>query len=235
MATVSTVDPQRILQTPNLNKWPIFSLLNPEFINSIKLVSVFGGAGNEAIIVTRDDDVFSLGSNCSSCLGLGDMQSGLEPRRVDVLCQKKVLDFAYGSGPHVLAITELGDLYSWGHNGYSQLGHSGSTQPVLPTRVSGLTGIQIIQICCGSHHSLSLTSDGEVYAWGYNNCGQIGSGNSFVESEVVPGEYPGHLLQVLFCGPGFHWTNPSQIIVRPPDFFLWPRLALGLMNSCDYP
>ena len=182
MATItssnSPVETLRLPQSPNLNKWPIFSLLDPEFVSNIKIVSVFGGAGNEALIVTQDDDVYSLGSNCSSCLGLGDMLSGLEPRRVDVLSQKKVIDFAYGTGPHVLAITESGDLYTWGHNGYSQLGHAGSTQPVLPTRVSGLTGIKITQIACGSHHSLVLNGDGEVYAWGYNNCGQIGSGNS---------------------------------------------------------
>ena len=184
MATItssnSPIESLRLPQSPNLNKWPIFSLLDTEFNNSIKIVSVFGGAGNEALIVTQDDDVYSLGSNCSSCLGLGDMLSGLEPRRVDVLSQKKVIDFAYGTGPHVLAITESGDLFTWGHNGYSQLGHSGTTQPVLPTRVSGLTGIKVIQIACGSHHSLALNIDGEVYAWGYNNCGQIGSGNSFL-------------------------------------------------------
>lgn len=52
-----------------LSRWPIFSLLEPDFLASIKLACVFGGAGNEAIVVTVEDEVFSLGSNCSSCLG----------------------------------------------------------------------------------------------------------------------------------------------------------------------
>ena len=34
---------------------------------------------------------------------------------------QSVVGFAYGSGPHVLAYTQSGDLYSWGHNGYSQV------------------------------------------------------------------------------------------------------------------
>ena len=55
----------------NLDKWPIFSLLDQEFLASIKLACVFGNSGNEAIIVTKDDNVYSLGSNCSGCLGLG--------------------------------------------------------------------------------------------------------------------------------------------------------------------
>ena len=52
-----------------LSRWPVFSLLEPEFLNRIKIACVFGAAGNEAVVVTWDDEVFSLGSNCSSCLG----------------------------------------------------------------------------------------------------------------------------------------------------------------------
>ncbi len=53
------------------DKWPIFSLLDPEFIQSIRTACVFGSSGNEAIIITNEDDVYALGSNCSGCLGLG--------------------------------------------------------------------------------------------------------------------------------------------------------------------
>ena len=56
-------------ETQKLSRWPIFSLLEPEFLASIKLACVFGGAGNEAIVITVEDEVFSLGSNCSGCLG----------------------------------------------------------------------------------------------------------------------------------------------------------------------
>jgi hypothetical protein len=31
--------------------------------------------------------------------------SGLEPRRIEQLCRKNVVSFAYGSGPHLLALT----------------------------------------------------------------------------------------------------------------------------------
>ena len=36
-------------------------------------------------------------------LYLGDASSDLEPRRIDQLCKKNIIDIAYGSGPHVLA------------------------------------------------------------------------------------------------------------------------------------
>ena len=35
---------------------------------------------------------------------IGDAISGLEPRKVDSLCKKNIACFAYGSGPHVLAL-----------------------------------------------------------------------------------------------------------------------------------
>lgn len=34
---------------------------------------MFGSSGNEAIYITNDDEVFAIGSNCSSCLGLGKL------------------------------------------------------------------------------------------------------------------------------------------------------------------
>jgi hypothetical protein len=36
----------------------------------------------------------------------GDTISTLEARKVEQLCGKRIVSFAYGSGPHVLALTE---------------------------------------------------------------------------------------------------------------------------------
>lgn len=57
--------------------------------------------------------VFALGTNCSGCLGLGDLQSTIEPRRIDALCGKKIVSLSYGTGPHV-AIATAGNLLQTG-------------------------------------------------------------------------------------------------------------------------
>lgn len=49
--------------------------------------------------------VFALGTNCSGCLGLGDVQSTIESRRIDALCGKKIISLSYGTGPHVVIAT----------------------------------------------------------------------------------------------------------------------------------
>jgi len=65
-------------------------------------------------------------------------------------------------------------VYSWGHNSYMQLGNGGTAPGLVPTLLSRTVGKSVTQIACGSHHSMLLTVDGEVFAWGYNNCGQVG-------------------------------------------------------------
>ncbi|EGG16606.1 regulator of chromosome condensation domain-containing protein [Cavenderia fasciculata] len=47
------------------------------------------------------------------------------------------------------------------------------TQPI-PRRIGTLDGVQITMVACGSKHTLSLTCDGAVYAWGSNRNGQCG-------------------------------------------------------------
>ena len=71
-----------------LLRWPIFSLLDTNLLQNVKLACVFGSAGNEAILVTRDDEILALGANDNSCLGIGDAKSSLLPRKVEQLCKK---------------------------------------------------------------------------------------------------------------------------------------------------
>ncbi|XP_064615114.1 RCC1 and BTB domain-containing protein 1-like isoform X2 [Liolophura sinensis] len=162
-----------------VDKWPICSVLDPETLATIKKICVFGSSGNEAIYITKNDDVYAMGSNCSSCLGLGDAHSSFEPRKIEPLCKKQIKSLAYGSGPHVVACIANGDMYSWGHNGYCQLGNGNSNQGMAPNLITtNLQSKKIVQVACGSHHSLGLTEEGEIFAWGQNNCGQIGSGTT---------------------------------------------------------
>lgn len=95
------------------------------------------------------------------------LPSNLKPHEllhcaVDALCRRGLHAIAYGSGPHVLAVTESGDLLSWGHNGYCQLGNNCNTQGLVPSSISAGLSHRVAQVACGSHHSLALTTNGDV-------------------------------------------------------------------------
>ncbi|KAF7666962.1 hypothetical protein LDENG_00085520 [Lucifuga dentata] len=163
----------------DVSKWPLFSLMGPQELSCIRKACVFGTSANEVIYITNDDEVYAFGLNCSNCLGTGDSQSTIVPKKLDFLSGRKVARLSYGSGPHILLATEDGDLFAWGHNGYSQLGNGTTNQGVSHVLLSAnLLNKKVTEVACGSHHSMALTHSGEVYAWGYNNCGQVGSGST---------------------------------------------------------
>ena len=54
-------------------------------------------------------------------------------------------------------------MFSWGHNGYCQLGNGSTNQGSVPNLITvNLTGRKVVEVACGSHHSLVRTYDGEV-------------------------------------------------------------------------
>lgn len=74
-----------------------------------------------------------------------------------------LITITYGSGPHIMALTALGELYGWGHNGYGQLGlgttaayHSSPSLAILPSKC------KVAKVACGSFHSVALTENREV-------------------------------------------------------------------------
>jgi alpha-tubulin suppressor-like RCC1 family protein len=84
-------------------------------------------------------------------------------------------------GAHSLALKSDGTVWAWGYNGYGQLGDGTTSSRSLPVPVSGLSGVTAIAAGNNGYittHSLALKSDGTVWAWGYNNYGQLGDNST---------------------------------------------------------
>ena len=75
------------------------------------------------------------------------------------------------------------DLYSWGYNGYGQLGHNDTTSRSNPTQIGFNPAAygRIVEIWAhgGNYGTLYVLTDlGHLYACGYNGYGQLGEGSS---------------------------------------------------------
>ena len=54
-----------------------------------------------------------------------------------------------------------------------------------PYIIQFLNEIEVLQLSCTSHYSLALTSDGYVYGWGSNSCGQTGVGKNLLTKIIT--------------------------------------------------
>jgi alpha-tubulin suppressor-like RCC1 family protein len=146
------------------------------------VANYFGGSGNDLVLQWADTKVVAWGSNSYGQLGDATTTRRLLPTSIDstgVLAGKTILTVA-GGYLHSLALCSDGTLAAWGYNVYGQLGNNGTASgsvPVAVERSGALAGKTVIAISAGPFHNLALCSDGSVAAWGYNNCGQLGTGD----------------------------------------------------------
>jgi alpha-tubulin suppressor-like RCC1 family protein len=92
-----------------------------------------------------------------------------------------------------LALTSSGQLYAFGENPYGQLGNKTQVETFkanpTPALVSlpGATGA-ITHIAAGQFYSLVSTATGQLYAFGVNQCGQLGleTNSGTVEPNPTP-------------------------------------------------
>jgi len=66
--------------------------------------------------------------------------------------------------------------WTWGRNGYGQLGDGTTSNRNVRWQVLGLG--EVVAIAGGGYHSLALMQDGTVWAWGRNEDGQLGDGTT---------------------------------------------------------
>ncbi|GKY95712.1 hypothetical protein MPSEU_000532000 [Mayamaea pseudoterrestris] len=68
--------------------------------------------------------------------------------------------------------------FCWGRGEDGQLGLGDTADQGEPTYVDALRGVGIKQIACGSGHTVSLTTDGEILTWGRGDDGRLGHGDN---------------------------------------------------------
>src|ERR1051326_2222419 len=92
-------------------------------------------------------------------------------------------------GYHTLALDSSGTLYSAGKGEFGELGRPNAlNEGFMPVELpTNLTAWQ--DIAAGSVHSLVLTPDGRLFAWGFNGSGQLGNGRR-TNSVMIPAPVP---------------------------------------------
>jgi len=78
-----------------------------------------------------------------------------------------------------LALTTDGSVYSWGTCRTLSLGHGAGVESVArPRKIEALAGIKIVQVAAGETASAAVSSEGEVFTWGWGGSFWEGAASS---------------------------------------------------------
>ena len=97
----------------------------------------------------------------------------------------------------------------------------------MPVKVEGLEGLNVKQVSCGRNHTLCVTEDGNVFAWGdgYEGALGLGSKNSHKHPVHISG------LEVLCLCTMFYLLQHAnlQYLTNRPQLLLFPAEAASLL------
>jgi Regulator of chromosome condensation (RCC1) repeat/IPT/TIG domain len=104
-----------------------------------------------------------------------------------------------------LVVATSGEVWSFGESGSGQLGNGQkckSDSPQLCIASCPSSGSKFVAVAAGWAHSLALTADGSVYAWGLNFRGQLGIGDTKARFTPVRVEFNEKVVikQIAACG-----------------------------------
>jgi hypothetical protein len=116
-------------------------------------------------------------------LGLGDCADRLEPTP---LCTRAPPATAAAAGfGHTLLLARDGVVWAWGGNAFGELGLGDDAPRAGPCAVEWEMP-PVGAVACGEHHSLAVTVEGTLYAWGQGAFGQLGLGRDDDHALPVP-------------------------------------------------
>jgi len=198
--------------------------LKPECV-----VTVFTGAseaaagGNHTVTIRSDGTLWAWGQNGDGQLGDGSTTD--RPSPVKIGSAANWASVSTGNH-HTVAIQSNNSLWIWGANYYGQLGKSNTTADPAnrsPARIG--TSLNWASASAGGLHTVAITTNGQLYAWGYNYYGQLGnndSGNYTSGVEKDTAKYEAYRVRI---GTATNWKTVSagqyHTVAIQTDGTLW--------------
>ncbi len=146
-------------------------------------VSSISDSDYTRIAIMENGDLYCWGYNYYGQIGNGNSSNNqLTPFKV--LSDVKYVSCS--ANYCISAITENGDLYCWGRNNYGEVGNGSTITQTVPVKV--LSDVKYVVHSSNYSHSSgysasvsAIMENGDLYCWGYNNCGQVGNNSTNIQ------------------------------------------------------
>ena len=133
-----------------------------------------GTDSRSVFAIKNNGTLWCWGSNLSSMLGSNTISVIMYPTQHNPDSDWKTMSAGYD---HMLILKNNNTLWAWGNGEY---GSCGDTFPVVfnryqPTQIGTATWKTVV---AGFRTSFGIKTDGTLWAWGRNDVGQLGNGNT---------------------------------------------------------
>lgn len=182
-------------------RYPVYVYMQGALMG--KTISKIATSVSWSLVLTTDGELYAWGSNTNG-LGDGVTTTSDQPIRVGTtgaLAGKTVVDISLQNNAAVVLASD-GNLYAWGRGTYGALGEGATSNRVHPVAVvmTPFAGRAISKIQSGSRHTLVLTTDNTLFAWGRNAGGFLSIGTATDQTipvQVVTGDMTGYVISRL--------------------------------------
>ncbi|KAH9159076.1 hypothetical protein LEN26_002534 [Aphanomyces euteiches] len=142
--------------------------LKPTLIPLLDDCTAVACGWDHSLALTRDGSAYSWGSGSNGKLGHGDEDNRDIPTKILGLQGKYIQEIKAGC-EHTTAITDSGEMYTWGHSDSGRLGHGDNLTRKTPSFVESFAwqGYRPVSIAVGDKYNLVLVQpvvDGAVRA-----------------------------------------------------------------------
>ena len=134
---------------------------------------------------TADNGRLGHGPNDSTGKDYEDIGIQSKPKLVEYFVQNEiVVKMGVCGSAHSMALSTQNELYSFGWNSmYGQCGIPIDVGDIwTPTKIR--MSEEVMEVGCGFDHTMAMNLDGELFSWGFNECGQLGIGTD--ENTSIP-------------------------------------------------
>jgi alpha-tubulin suppressor-like RCC1 family protein len=140
----------------------------------------FAAAGGyHTVAVKTDGTLWAWGNNEHGRLGDGTATRRTSPTRIGIETNWATVSAGW---QHTVAVKRDGTLWAWGNNEDGRLGSVWAecccdmSHSTVPVQIGTETNWAFVS--AGWRHTTALRTDGSLWAWGFNNTGQIGDGTT---------------------------------------------------------